>query len=239
MSAALAACPGGGRAGARSRSPPPCQARGRGEADGSPITSTEYEEFQVRSCIRNEGFSPTYYMLGMVEEASEVFEAVHALRSWYSLGTSKEDVVAAQRIANVVKECGDVLWYATGLARSFGLSLSDLVGENFLAIEQVAADPDPQTYLMMSVGALAGKLKKFERNDYDEAKLREFLRQLMPRVFSTLDSICASVQKRLVDAAVCNKSKIEKRMAVGLLKGDGSNREDAVYLQDHLSRGGA
>ena len=79
----------------------------------------------------------------------------------------------------------------------------------------------------MVTGGLAGRVKTFERGDYDAARLKVIMSELLPKVFRALHAVCASRGFRLVDAARVNKEKIEKRIDVGMIKGDGSNREAA------------
>jgi NTP pyrophosphatase (non-canonical NTP hydrolase) len=173
----------------------------------SPVTASEYESFQKRSCLRADGFSSVYYTLGLVEEAAEVMEVVRTESS----------------VIDVVKECGDVLWYATGLLRNFNLSLESFTGSSFSTLQ--ADDENPEINLMLTVGALAGRIKKFERGDYDERKLEECVQQLVPKVFSSLQTILAGSGQSLQHAAECNVNKIEKRLKTGSIMGDGSNRE--------------
>merc|ERR1712080_277032 len=94
-------------------------------------------------------------------------------------------------------------------------------------MKATAVGREPEVALVMNAGALAGRLKKFERGDYGKKELKEFVQHLIPKVLSTVQLVCESRGKGLADAAVSNKTKIEKRLASGLLKGDGSNREDA------------
>eukprot|EP00928_Gymnodinium_smaydae_P047814 TRINITY_DN31935_c0_g1_i1.p2 TRINITY_DN31935_c0_g1~~TRINITY_DN31935_c0_g1_i1.p2 ORF type:complete len:216 (+),score=57.35 TRINITY_DN31935_c0_g1_i1:51-650(+) len=173
------------------------------------ITASEYEAFQKRTCVRPEGFTSMYYTLGLVEESAEVLEVVRG-------NASKMDLV---------KECGDVLWYATGLLRNHSLPLNEYAGEKFEAVEPLGDAGDHGVQLMMTVGALAGRLKKFERGDYGEEKLTGFVKDLVPQVFASLQAILAAHGKGLHDAAECNRSKIEKRFSTGTVTGDGSNRE--------------
>ena len=182
------------------------------------ISASEYENFHKQSCIRN-NFTSMYYTLGLVEEASEVLENVR---------TNAAD-------ADVIKECGDVLWYATGLVRNQNFSLNLFTGLSFTeeSLEQtIVSDGEPEVTLVLNAGALAGRLKKFERGDYGEDELREYVRQTIPKILCALHAICVSKGRGLVDAAECNKKKIEKRLTKGMLKGDGSNREDASLQTD-------
>ena len=171
------------------------------------LTADVYEAFHQRSCIRSD-FSCTYFMLGLVEEASEVLEACRARAT----------------VDDVVKECGDVLWYTTGLLRSNAVALSDIIGASLRGTEGILVEFEPEVQLVLSSGALAGRLKKFERGDYDKDQFRVFVRELVRKILEVASAICALRGRSLSDAALVNQSKIEKRLESNMIKGDGSNR---------------
>ena len=183
--------------------------RARVDAAEPNLTADVYEAFHQRSCIRSD-FSCMYFMLGLVEEASEVLEACRA--------RATED--------DVVKECGDVLWYTTGLLRSNAVALSDIIGASLRGTEGIPVEMEPEVQLVLSSGALAGRLKKFQRGDYDKDQLRGFVCDLVRKILDALSGICTQRGRTLIDAALVNKSKIEKRLKSNMIKGDGSNRED-------------
>jgi NTP pyrophosphatase (non-canonical NTP hydrolase) len=180
------------------------------------LSTTDYEAFHKRTCIRD--FTPSYFMLGATEEASEVAEAIRG----------NED-------KEVLKECGDVIWYITGLLRSIKIPLEALVGAKF---DKELQAPDEKTEsealderdlvmnLLMGIGSLAGRLKKHERGDYDKDQLAGFVKKLAPEVFT---SLCALLKRRgsnLMQACEANITKIDSRLEKNMIKGDGSNREE-------------
>ena len=86
--------------------------------------------------------------------------------------------------------------------------------------------------LVLKVGHLAGRLKKYERGDYEEAQLQHFMQELLPGVFATLARVCrAQTGVTLADAAAANVAKISKRLAQNAIRGDGSNREEEREAQ--------
>ena len=186
--------------------------------DTSSITASEYVEFQKWSCLRVGGFSSVYYTLGLVEEVTEVFRAIRR--------KAPE--------CEIVKECGDVLWYTTGLLHKHHLSLSRLVGSSFEAVEPLPHDTEPEISLMMAAGALAGRQKKFERGDYDEKELKDFVRKLVPEVLSSLQTILLDKNKHLAFADECNRTKVVKRLSMDMIKGDGSDR-GSTFMADASS----
>ena len=185
--------------------------RARVDAAEPNLTADVYEAFHQRSCIRSD-FSCMYFMLGLVEEASEVLEACR--------------VRATE--ADVVKECGDVLWYTTGLLRNNAVALSDIIGASLRGTEGIPVESEPEVQLVLSAGALAGRLKKFERGDYDKDQFRVFVRALVRKILEAVSAICTLRGRSLIDAALMNQSKIEKRLESNMIKGDGSNREEKL-----------
>ena len=171
------------------------------------MTSSEYEISWERSCIRTD-FTSEYFVLGLVEESVEVFEACHYKRS-------DEDVV---------KECGDVLWYVTGLLRNHDFLLDNMVGSCFDQVPEMVGCTEPEVLLIIRAGSLAGRVKKYQRGDYTEEKLILFLRTLIPEIISALHSVCVSRGQSLSDAAKANVVKINQRLTSGNIMGDGSNR---------------
>jgi hypothetical protein len=131
----------------------------------------------------------------------------------------------------VMKECGDVIWYVTGLLLSINIPLGSLVGEKFEELGSAPVDAaqderDIVMSLMLGVGSLAGRLKKYERGDFGKEKLATFVKNLAPEV---LTSLCALLKRRdsgLQQACEANITKIDSRAAQGKIKGDGSNREE-------------
>ena len=82
--------------------------------------------------------------------------------------------------------------------------------------------------LMIDAATFAGRLKKYERGDYGDDKLKEHVQQIIPQIFLFLQVVCGRQGKSLLDAARFNKKKVEKRLSTGTLRGDGSNREVKV-----------
>jgi len=182
-----------------------------------------FEAFHVQSSVRS-NFSAQYYMLGAMEESTEVLEAV---RDFKAKGA---DVNAYGRYA-VVKEVGDVLWYCTGLCRISSIELASMVGEDFSRADELAlnsTEAEHEIALVLQIGHLAGRLKKYERGDYDKEQLQQYLVSLLPGVFGALASVCRiHGNVALADAAAANIAKINKRLAQNNIRGDGSNREES------------
>jgi len=123
----------------------------------------------------------------------------------------------------VVKEIGDVLWYTIGLIQVNGWNLTDILGENWKSIQCLSSSSISD--LVIAGGAIAGRLKKFDRGDFDLKKLREYLKPLLSQVLNHLTSIAIQVGCESLEAAAYhNREKISRRLASNTLKGDGSHR---------------
>ena len=171
------------------------------------ITPNEYFKFWKKSCIRDD-FTPQYFTLGLVEEISEVLEEM-----------TQKSVITSR----LIKEIGDVLWYTVGLIQVNGWSLEDIIGESWKTQSTTVAISTSD--LVILGGAIAGRLKKFDRGDYPLTKLREYLKPLLLKVLSHLNAIATQVGcDTLESAAYYNREKISRRLAANTLKGDGSDR---------------
>jgi NTP pyrophosphatase (non-canonical NTP hydrolase) len=102
------------------------------------MSATDYEMFQDSSCIRKD-FTVQYFLMGAMEEAAEVLEAVD----------SKESANA------IIKEVGDAMWYCVGLTKSCGIDFQGVVGEDW-SIAASTADQSERE-LIIRIGSLAGK----------------------------------------------------------------------------------
>ena len=113
---------------------------------------------------------------------------------------------------------------ATGLLRTNAVALSDISGASPSGIKGIPVESEPEVQLVLSAGALAGRLKKCEHGDYDKDQFRVFVRELVRKILAAVSAICALRGRSLSDAALVNQSKIEKRLESNMIKGDGSNR---------------
>jgi NTP pyrophosphatase (non-canonical NTP hydrolase) len=190
-------------------------------------TAAIFEAFHVKSSVQK-NFSAQYYMLGAMEESTEVLEAVRDFKS-KGAGATADDAIA------VVKEVGDVLWYCTGLCRANGIELASIVGEDFVRADAIASsstEAEHEVALVLQIGHLAGRLKKYERGDYDTTQLQQYFDTLLPGVFGSLAGVCRTHGGvALADAAAANITKINKRLAQNTIHGDGSNREGTHVAQ--------
>ena len=166
------------------------------------LSVLQFQEHVKRYQIRK--FTFDYYMHGLLEEAGQVVDAVHARRS--------DQEVAC--------EIGDVLWYAT----AFSMELGDGVQMPLVWPEGSFAKPDAEVALLACVAKLSGQVKKRLRGD-------KALELFLPAVKSHRDEIltkCAEVAlahgTSLQFCAIANLKKLNDRFDRGALQGDGNNR---------------
>lgn len=178
------------------------------DSDGR-ISVEEYVSFWTTSCIRSD-FTLQYFALGMAEESAELLEESDRKRK--------------------IKECGDVLWYVHGMILRNGMKLEDILGKDWSGLrkcedkdEKVGALSD-ETKLVLAVGRVAGRVKKFDRGDYDVKKLREYLRPLLLATCQHLHDISSQCGADLETVAFLNREKIMRRLKANTIRGDGSDR---------------
>ena len=144
-----------------------------------------------------------------MEEISEVLEEM-----------TQKSVITSR----LIKEIGDVLWYTVGLIQVNGWSLEDIIGESWKNQSTTTIAVNTSDLVILG-GAIAGRLKKFDRGDFPLTKLREYLKPLLLKVLSHLNAIATQVGcDTLESAAYYNREKISRRLAANTLKGDGSDR---------------
>ena len=176
------------------------------------FTPNDYVTFWKTSCIRDD-FTSQYFMLGMTEEASEVLEEIRKKESF---------------TIDVLKECGDVLWYLTGMILRNGLNPDATFGIGWTETRQSEADEKNKLTaaldLVQAVGVLAGRLKKYERGDFGKDQLRAYVTKHAKIVSDCLSIVCETHGGNLALVARQNKEKITRRLEAKTIRGDGSSR---------------
>lgn len=95
-------------------------------------TPTEYQQFVFETAIFADNAGIAYTALGMIGEAGEVAEKVKKMIRG-SQSTSNEILLAnltPEAKADLVKECGDVLWYVTAFLGEIGSDLQTAMDKN-------------------------------------------------------------------------------------------------------------
>ena len=89
------------------------------------MTNEDFTEFAVDCRTKgNECDNPMYMALGMVSEAGEAGDVVKkAIRD-------SGGEFDTERLAELLAECGDTLWYMVNLLDQFGLTIADAMDSN-------------------------------------------------------------------------------------------------------------
>lgn len=141
-----------------------------------------------------------YTCLGLIEEVGELLEADIADRD------------------TLLKEMGDVMWYASALASDLGIKLSEAWEE-----PKVQLIPDVEA-LYKNAFRCAGRVKKILRGDDNrEAKVTE-VRGLVGDILRRIEALAGQYEASLEDVCEMNLDKLFDRKDRGVLRGDGDNR---------------
>lgn len=103
------------------------------------MVTMDLDEYQKRAATTDKTtnddvvFSRMYLSMGLAGETGEVVEKVkHIIRD-------ADGAVSDEKRELLKKELGDVLWYASQLARSFGISFNDVAETNLQKLADRAA----------------------------------------------------------------------------------------------------
>ncbi len=162
----------------------------------------------------NIGSNPAYATLGLSGETAETFEKI-----------AEGNVDTTE----ILKELGDVLWYAATLSWEAGLPLS---GEEEdrpfprLVSDGVRSRKSTGDDLVVAVGKVSEIVKKVMRDadgKFDEYR-RDLLREQMKKVLNAAAQVAYAYGGDLSSVAEGNLEKLASRAERGVLKGDGDNR---------------
>lgn len=175
------------------------------------MTQQEYRNIFEKTAVyphEVEDFDLAYLYLGLMDEITEVMDAL--LRG---------------RILDVLKECGDCLWYINGLYCVYlkgDIPFSDAYLEPNISngvIYQLKAQLEDQIILL---GRRAGKIKKYYRDNNTE------IIQELPSMLTSVVAAIEEVYKRhgfsTEDVLQFNYQKLTKRKEADTLHGSGDDR---------------
>ncbi len=106
------------------------------------LTFDDYQKFAKTTAIYDKAWKLIYPSLGIAEEAGEVAGKVKKMLR------DDDGVLTPERHAMIVKELGDVLWYAAAIASDLDVNLSDVAQVNMnklsarKAQDQIKGDGD-------------------------------------------------------------------------------------------------
>ncbi len=89
----------------------------------------QYQEFVRQTKVYDKEYKLVYPVLGLVNEAGEVAGKVKKLM--------RDDggQLSQERFEDIVSELGDVVWYLTAVADDLGITISDVIFENFMKLK--------------------------------------------------------------------------------------------------------
>ena len=118
----------------------------------------------------------------------------------------------------LIKEMGDVMWYASALCSDLGIKLNEA-----WANPKVQMIPDTEA-LYQNAFKCAGRVKKILRGDANrEEKVLE-VRGLVGDLVRRIEVLAAKYDSSLEEVCETNLDKLFDRKDRGVLKGDGDNR---------------
>lgn len=163
----------------------------------------EWTDTVAQYPVSHEG---AYLALGIIDECGEV-----------------TDCVIREHEADLAKECGDVLWYASRYVyRVLGRSMSE-----FMASFDYT-DKHTQ-HIHVATGVIAAVEKKRIRDgaNWDAATVaakNEKAAEALKNVIRWVNSYIHSTGRTLEEAMIFNQGKLNKRKDEGTIQGDGDNR---------------
>lgn len=167
----------------------------------------EYQEQAITTAIYKNELAPAYPLIGIVNEAGELAEAV-----------------ADRNLTEVLKEGGDVLWYLALAARDLGMALPRAFGTD----PGTSSQTPEQVMLRLcaAAGELAGHVKKSLRDDDKlwHSSRNHAAETLVLRTLDLLASVLSSHGLTLQEVAAANLAKLASRAERGVLNGSGGSR---------------
>ena len=154
-----------------------------------------------------------YPALGLCGELGELLEAAED-------GTGSRD--------RIMKEIGDVLWYAANVAADIDMRLSDIMGRDYFIDEDSMYIEDVVVELPVWTGKVAENAKKVLRDSNGvvtpdrAAKISEALKNIIILLEGLCGACCFGFT--LEECAQLNYEKLTSRQERGVLRGDGDNR---------------
>ncbi len=92
-----------------------------------------FQEYQVAACktavYPNQGSNYIYPTLGLVGEAGEVAEKIKKVIR------DEQQIMTSEKVQELSKELGDVLWYIAQLSTELGLDLEDVASGNIQKLQ--------------------------------------------------------------------------------------------------------
>jgi NTP pyrophosphatase (non-canonical NTP hydrolase) len=173
----------------------------------------EYQAFTKSTAVypqHTQAIGLSYVTLGLFDELGELFSAVE----------SGDD-------NDIVKEAGDVYWYAARICDHLDLKLSDVV--NAGDYDELATLTDAVAKAMVYAAIVAGRVKKIIRDGHlwdseQTAKVERMIFDSLRKMAACVNVVIRYTGKHYVDVMKINMDKLTSRKERGVLQGDGDNR---------------
>lgn len=158
--------------------------------------------------IETDNFGRAYVTFGIIGEA---FEFANSIASWLEGGIDSSEE------KDVIKELGDVWWYATTGSYEYGIDIN-YVHEPF----QGNFEEEMGNFLN-SVVNLAEPCKKYYRDGTNKVQPFGLFLDNLGVITNGIASMLSITPEQIWQA---NYEKLKKRRETGTLMGEGSNREE-------------
>lgn len=159
-----------------------------------------YQQQAMSTAVYPEQYKLAYPTLGLVEEVAELLETPYGDRD------------------ALVKEMGDVCWYAAAVARDLDLDLQDCYDDPFVMFET-----DVEA-LFIHATKIAGRVKKILRGDKDIESKKEEIGRRLGDMLRRVSALANGFDSSLEEVCQKNVEKLSDRKERGTLKGDGDTR---------------
>lgn len=161
----------------------------------------DYQKQAMSTAVYPEQYKIAYPTLGFIEEVEELLD------------------VSADDKETMIKEMGDVCWYAAAVATDLGLELEACYDDYMFLLE------DDVEALFIQSCKIAGRVKKILRGDKDVEGKRKEIGQRLGDVLRRLSALAGKYADTTLEEVLrINLEKLAARQERGTLKGDGDNR---------------
>jgi NTP pyrophosphatase (non-canonical NTP hydrolase) len=142
-------------------------------------------------------FSLAYFTLGIYDEFIELLEKV--------TGSDKTSI-------GIIKECGDIIWYATGICNYLNLDLEDILEKS----KKIKGNDLPYMFKLLGI------TKKYYRDnkELNKEEISNILIGILSTVYQTISELNVSYDVVLEE----NYNKLIKRRENNTIHGDGDDR---------------
>ena len=185
----------------------------------------------VNSCKRHMGAA--FFLAGLVEETAELMEAMN--EKFHNKEEMKSDIIS---------ELGDVLWYANAIVESLPggkmheANTNSDVKVNLEISECNVSMPNMPCLPLLLVGKVCGAVKKYLRGDKHWTIMRQRIEPALNASVSTMVQLTVSCLNQgstsfdqvLNEAMKANISKVEARLRLNTIRGDGK-RENLDQIE--------